>query len=635
VYGGLQDNGSWVGPSAVWKAGGIRNADWREVLFGDGFDVVPNSKNNRYLWAAWQGGNISYVDKMTGEARSVKPVHPDEKVTLRYNWNAAMAADFSTDCGLFYGSQFVHRTRDCGETWEIISPDLTTNDTSKMHQSESGGLTYDATNAENHCTIISIAPSAKNSNIIWVGTDDGQLSKTEDGGKNWVNLTKNISNMPKNAWIPQIELSSKNEREAWVTVNNYRQNDWKPYLFYTNDGGKSWRNKANPAQISSYTLSFVQDPEVENLWFLGADDGLYFSFDAGENWQKWTVGDFPSVNIMDMKIQPRDGSLVLGTFGRAIWVLDDLRPLRELAKNTKITENSFKIFPPATAVQANFRSYDGPRFNAHDIFEGENFAPFGHLYFWVKPEKTSETVKKEEKKEEKKSEKGKSAEKEKAVIRIISEKNDTIRTLKWPLDTGLSRQTWYLDAKSPRMPSKDAPKPDAGESGGAELLPGTYKIIATYKKMSDSTLIRVLPDPRSTENLRQTEARVSAEKAYFKSVERASKANDRLLEMKKTLVFVEDSWKNVPDSLKNELVKEATALKENTINSKIWGVRERIGDAPGEPGENVRILIRQSENQIARAVEKVNLFIENDFKKWQEKAEKVPVDLFKEIKKVE
>jgi photosystem II stability/assembly factor-like uncharacterized protein len=672
IYGGLQDNGSWVGPSSVWKSGGIRNADWREVLFGDGFDVMPRPSNNRFLYAAYQGGNISYVDKMTGESRSVKPVHPDPKVKIRYNWNAALAQDPFNDCGIFYGSQFLHASLDCGESWSVISPDLSTNDTSKMHQDISGGLTPDATNAENHCTIIALAPSSVKQGIIWVGTDDGQLSKTIDGGQNWLNLTKNIPNFPQNAWIPQIELSKKNVDEAWVTVNNYRQNDWKPYLFYTKDGGKTWRNVANTREVSSYTLSFVQDSEVENLWFLGADDGLYLSINAGENWQKWTADDFPAVNVMDMKIHPRDGDLVLGTFGRAFLVMDDIRPLREIArKGAKILADSFHIFQPADAILAKYRSVDGPRFNASDIYEGENKDANAHFAFWVKPDKKEdkkddskkEAAKKLEKdskvaeKPEKSEKETKKEDKTKVKILIIAENGDTVRTLKWALDTGLSRRTWYLEGRGVRYPSKEESKADADEPRGGDVLPGKYKIVAFWKGHRDSTSINVLPDMRLAENLTQKTQRKNDQKSFGKIIERATNAYERLREMDKTIKFVEDSWKNVPDSLKKDLLKSSTSLKDSistlqklflqqeegkgiqrdndNIIADIWETSERIGEASGAAGENVQVLRRQTETKINMAVEKVNKLIENDFENWRKLAEKVPVSLFKEVKKVE
>ena len=274
VYGGMQDNGSWVGPAFVPRSGGITNYDWQEVFFGDGFDMAPLPSDNRYVYAMSQGGNMGLVDKVTGASKFIKPNHPDTTV-LRYNWNAALALEPGTECGLYFGSQFVHYSQDCGQSWTIISPDLTTNDTSKHHQDISGGLTIDATNAENNTTIISIAPSPVDKNVIWVGTDDGRLQITKDGGKNWTDVYNRLPGAPKNGWIPQIDINKLNAGAAFVVVNNYRLNDWSAYLYHTSDYGQTWRRIVDDNDVSSFVTSVIQDEEEPNLLFLGTDAGLY------------------------------------------------------------------------------------------------------------------------------------------------------------------------------------------------------------------------------------------------------------------------------------------------------------------------------------------------------------------------
>lgn len=721
LYGGLQDNGTWVGPSSVWKAGGIRNSDWREVLFGDGFDCFPRPSNNRFLYATSQGGHIAYVDKMTGESPGIQPVHPEGK-KLRFNWNAGMAQDPFHDCGLYMGSQFLHKSMDCGQSWQVISPDLSTNDTSKMHQDISGGLTFDATNAENHCTIIALAPSTLDAKTVWVGTDDGQIQLTRDGGATWENCSKNLPGCPPNAWIPQIELSTKNAGEAWVVVNNYRQNDWKPYVFKTSDFGKTWRNMANSSEIGSYVLSILPDPVEPNLVFLGADDGLYFSINGGQNWQKWTANDFPSVNVMDMKIQERDADLVLGTFGRAFQIMDNLRPLREIARTgAKVLDQPFKIFQPGDAILASWRSVDGPRFATNDTWSGQNERTDAKIPIWVKPvkkdlskkegndkkddkkgaskkedddkkeaskkekddkkavvqkedESKMESPKKDEPKmdeaktdskiadsdskpAEKDKKKGDSKEKDKATVHIFNERGDTIRTLKWKLDTGLTNWYWGLEQRGVRMPSNDDPKPDDGEPGGPNVLPGNYKLKITWQEWTDSTTVRVLPDPRIDESMAQKEARLAAQLDFNKQIGRASKAYERLREVEKNIKLIEDSWQNVPDSLKKDLLKSAGVLKDSisamkkmfmqqgevkgiqrnseVLTAKIWEARGRIEEARGAPGQNASFAVGVAQKAIDEAVQKVNSFVEKDWADWQAKAGALPFSLFKEFKKID
>ena len=250
VYGGMQDNGSWRGPAYVWRAGGIRNSYWEELFFGDGFDVVPHPGNSRYGYAMSQQGNVGRYDLVTGHTQLIKPVHPKGE-KLRFNWNAAIAQDPFDEDAIYYGSQYVHYSTDRGNNWEIISPDLTTNDPEKQKQHESGGLTYDATGAENFTTILAIEPSSLNRNIIWVGTDDGNVQLTTDRGKTWNNVANKIHGAPEGSWVPQITASSYDPATAVVILNNYRRNDWAPYIFRTTNFGKSWKAVADEEDILS------------------------------------------------------------------------------------------------------------------------------------------------------------------------------------------------------------------------------------------------------------------------------------------------------------------------------------------------------------------------------------------------
>ncbi|NNK82061.1 MAG: hypothetical protein HKO92_02935, partial [Flavobacteriaceae bacterium] len=200
VYGGMQDNGSWRGPAYVWKVQGIRNSYWQEIGFGDGFDVIPDKDNSQYGWCMSQQGYVSRYDWKTGNNYTVRPTHPDPDTKLRFNWNAAINIDPFNNSTLYFGSQYVHKSNDKGETWKIISPDLTTNDPDKLKQSESGGLTMDATGAENHCTILVIEPSPLEKDMLWISTDDGRVHFTQDGGETWNDVTKNIKGLPEGSW---------------------------------------------------------------------------------------------------------------------------------------------------------------------------------------------------------------------------------------------------------------------------------------------------------------------------------------------------------------------------------------------------------------------------------------------------
>ncbi|MEQ9231461.1 MAG: hypothetical protein RIF46_12330, partial [Cyclobacteriaceae bacterium] len=274
VYGGMQDNGSWAGPAYVWKAQGIRNHYWQEISFGDGFDVLPDPENSRYGISTSQQGYAAIYDRVSGYNETVRPTYPDGDVELRFNWNVGMNRDPFDPKTIFFGSQFVHKSTDGGQNWEIISPDLTTNDPEKQKQGESGGLTLDATGAENYCTVIVIEPSSVQKDLIWVGTDDGNVQVTKDGGKSWTNVAANITGLPRGSWITQIKPSNKKAGEALLVANDYRRFNYTPYAFRTRDFGQTWERIVDANDVASYALAIIEDPEESRLLFLGTDDGL-------------------------------------------------------------------------------------------------------------------------------------------------------------------------------------------------------------------------------------------------------------------------------------------------------------------------------------------------------------------------
>lgn len=667
IYGGLQDNGSWIGPSSVWKNGGLRNAEWQEILFGDGFDAMPRRDDSRYAFAMSQGGELNYIDRQTGDSRYIKPLHPSG-VELRFNWNAALAQDPFHAHGLFFGSQFLHYSPDLGNHWQILSPDLTSGDTSKLHQDRSGGLTLDATNAENYCTIIAISPSPVQEGVIWVGTDDGRLQLTRDGGKTWENLAGRLPDCPENGWIPQIEVSTKNAGEAFVVVNNYRQNDWQPYLYHTTDFGKKWRRLANAKNVGSFCLSVVQDPEVPNLLFLGTDQGLYISIDYGENWTQMPhdeEGGFPCVPVQDMKIHPRDGDLVLATFGRGIWVWDDIRPLREIARsNGAALQQAFKVFPPQDAVMAAWRSFNGQRFGADALYAGDNKGGGARFTVWVKPDEVAASKEKKKKKNREEADKkdksaggGKAGDDnrpDKAIVMIQSMNGDTLRRFKTDIDTCFNYVYWGFDTKGVRFPSNNTPGPDQLEPGGGPaVLPGTYKVTMIWGDFRDSTTINVLGDERLGITMEQHRAQQDATRDLYKQVERATKAYDRLKEAEKTIKLVEDQLANTPDSTKKEVMKLGKTLRDSigvlkdafftqkegkgiqrnpeNLNARYWKAMGYLQPGLEVPGANAQIAIDEAKAETDKLVGRVNALFDGPWKEYRAKVERLQYALFKDF----
>ena len=646
VYGGMQDNGSWAGPSFVLRSGGITNHDWQEVFFGDGFDVAPKPDDSRYVYAMSQGGNIGLVDRETGVSRFVKPNHPDT-IELRYNWNAPLALEPNTDCGLYYGSQFVHYSNDCGKSWTVISPDLTTNDTSKQHQDISGGLTYDATNAENNTTIIAIAPSPVDRNVIWAGSDDGRLHITKDHGATWTDVYGKMPGAPRAGWIPQIRSSSQNAGEAWVVVNNYRLNDWRAFLYHTDNYGTTWTRVVDDSDVSGFVTAIIQDEKEPNLMFLGTDVGLYISFDKANSWHKWTEG-FPSVQIRDMAIQETFDDLVLATFGRAFWVIDDIGVFRAMAKYD-YTQDSLDIVSVSPAYLSESRSYQGIRFYGQGEFEGDNKGTNPVMSIWVKPNKDS---KKEDSKGDDKKEKGKK-DKDKISVVVLDTQGDTIRRFSRPVskEKGLQRIGWDLSSDGVAFPSRRDRGEDADPPSGTDVLPGVYTIKVMYNGHEDSADVEVKMDPRVDMTAQDIAALKQSMSDLDPWVTRATDQYNKVKEAKKSITLIEKLTETLQDTTKEQIGKlnreyskklqeleELFVEKENVkgiqrnpenITGYLRSASRYIRSSYGPTTPNASIAVEKAKEKVIEMETKINAFFDTSWPDYKAKIESLNFSLFK------
>ena len=666
VYGGLQDNGSWRGPAYVWKAQGIRNSYWQEISFGDGFDVVPDLDDSRYGYSMSQQGYVQRYDYMTGNNYIVRPTPPDAITKLRFNWNAAIGQDQFDNNTVYFGSQFVHKSTDKGLTWKVISPDLTTNDPEKQKQSESGGLTMDATGAENYTTLLVVEPSPVEKDMIWSASDDGQVHYTQNGGTDWVDVTANIKGLPAGSWIPQIKASNKNKGEALLIANDYRRFNYTPYAFRTKNYGKTWERIVDGEDVKSYTLSIIEDVENPNLLFLGTDDGLYISFDAASSWQKWTEG-FPTVSTKDLVIQPREHDLVIGTFGRAVWVLDDIRPLRALASDRSILNRDIELFEPPIAYQAAYQQPTGTRFGGDAIYNATNRKPGAMITYYLKEGKKKEVSEEDSDKTGQKASEATTSDDDKEELTGVQKKDSVqfdfydgdrlMRTLKYktPEKAGFHRIYWNMDEKGPERPSRKISK-EKNERGGRDVVPGTYKVKISHGDQNDETMITVKSDPRlsvseaataeiyaTAEKLQQmTQTATDAVKQLVESKNVANKYSKELKELDK---------KKYKDQIKasGTIVKQIDSVmalyigKEDkrqgiTRNPEVT-VMQRIGNASGyvqsrPNGLTIteRDLIKYAEEDLEKAIQKTNLFFTDKWKAYQDDIEKLQVSPFKEIK---
>lgn len=657
VYGGMQDNGSWRGPAYVWKDQGIRNSYWQEIAFGDGFDVVPDKDDSQFGYAMSQQGYVSRYDWKTGNNYIVRPTPPDAETKLRFNWNSGIGQDPFDNSTVYFGSQFVHKSTDKGLTWTVISPDLTTNDPEKQKQSESGGLTMDATGAENHCTILVIEPSKVEKDMMWIGTDDGRVHYTQNGGATWTEVTANIKGLPSGSWIPQIKASAKNKGEALLIANDYRRFNYTPYAYRTKNYGKTWERIVDQSDVKSYTLSIIEDSENPDLMFLGTDDGLYVSMDAGAQWQKWTEG-FPTVSTKDLVIHPREQDLVIGTFGRAAWVLDDIRPLRAITADKTILNKDISIFTPPTAYQAAYQQPTGSRFGADDLYNAENRKEGAMITYYLKEGKKADS--KEDKKEDNDGEDSKEEDKKDvktkdSIAFNFYDGDRLIRTLKYktPEKAGFHRIYWRMDEKGPDRASRKVSKRKS-EPSGVKVKPGTYRVVISYGETTDETMIDVKSDPRlnvSTASINEVYETAKKLEGYTQT---AAEAVKQLAESKAVAEQTQKDLKELDKEKYKEQIKASVDIvKEiDTVMALYLGkddkrqgitrnpeitVMQRIGEASGyvesrQTGvtNTEKQLVQYAEEELTKALEATNTFFDTKWKNYRVSIEQLDNSPFKE-----
>ncbi len=468
VYGGLQDNGSWVGQSQY--PGGITNAQWETFYGGDGFWMFPDPADPDYMYAEAQGGSIGRVNRKTHQGRDIQP-KPNYKEKLRWNWNTPIALSPNEKGTIYIGAQFLFRSRNHGQSWDRISPDLTTNDPEKQKQEQSGGVTIDNSAAEMHTTIYSISESPKDKNVIWVGTDDGNLQITRDAGKTWTNVVTNIADLPKNSWVSHVQASNFAAGTAYVTFDRHTYGDMTAYLYKTEDFGKTWTPLVTPKELSGirgYAHVIKEDLVKPNLLFLGTEFGLYISVDTGKTWAQYKGGRFPAVAVHDLVIQPRDNELILGTHGRGIWIVDDITPLRALTPELLGQEAAFvPVKPVQQRIDGNGGGPDGAA-----SFVGENPPDAAVISYYQRTRHLFGKLK----------------------IEVLDSTGRVVDELPASKRPGLNRVMWNMREKPPRVPPA-AQLAFAGTQG-PRVLPGEYTVRMTKDGKVSETKLTVALDRR-------------------------------------------------------------------------------------------------------------------------------------------
>jgi len=337
ICGGLQDNYHWCGPSNSLTRPGIRKRDWISLGGGDGFFATADLTRPWLVYYASQGGMIQSVDTRTGMQRSI---HPDPTIIgsagdaivnhqYRFNWNSPIVMDPFDSTTVYFGGNVVFKSTNEGQTWEVISPDLTKDDESKQ-QSSGGPVVVDNTAAEFHNSLLTLAPSRLAKGVIWAGADDGNVQLTRDGGRTWTNVTASLAaaGLGPDAWISTIDASPSDAGTAYVAADHHQDNDYAPYVYMTTDYGRSWRNISGNLP-RGWVHVVREDPRNRNLLYAGTEVGIFASWDRGAHWQS-IRGALPPVPVRDLFVHPRDNDLVIGTHGRGAYILDDVTPLQRL-----------------------------------------------------------------------------------------------------------------------------------------------------------------------------------------------------------------------------------------------------------------------------------------------------------------
>jgi photosystem II stability/assembly factor-like uncharacterized protein len=577
VGGGLQDNGTWYGPSRNKEIAGIMNDDWRMISFGDGFHIVVHPEYPDLFLSESQAGNVLRTDMRTREQQAVSPQPrradgaPGSELKYRFNWNAPLVASPHDPETVYLGGNVVFKSTDFGSIWKVISPDLTTNNPEKQ-KSAGGPAGFENTGAENHCTIISLKESPSQPGLIWAGTDDGNVQLTQDGGKTWQNVTKNVIGLPPLSPVSAVEPSWTEAGTAYCAFDRHMLDDLHPYIFKTRDFGKTWTNITGNLPDKAFVWVVREDLENPNLVLAGTELGLFASFSGGTDWIKLHLKNLPPVAVHDILIHLRDNDLILGTHGRSLWILDDITPLQEL--NSAVLDQLLFLFDIRPAIRFSQRF---TRYGIGDAaFLGPN-PPYGALITYYLKEKPAQDTP--------------------LKLEILDGSNKKVRTLaKVPAEAGLNRIAWDLRTDGPRLRQEPRPAEDVFQSGprGAQVPPGTYAIRISAGSLAAEKTVEVGLDPSL--NVSREDLRLQHRTAV------------RLLEMQSILneaLRLTDGLKSQVEERKKTMQALGRNVKESTVRAvdshleKITALQKEISRSSGEralgvPSGGPRVLDRVS-----------------------------------------
>jgi len=576
VLGGFQDHEVWRGPNEKRNVRGVKDGDWTRLRdHGDGMYVLADPRDPNIVYYNCEPADITRLDLRTGEERYIQPypVAPSgvgaEARLYRFNWNSPIHMSPHDPDVIYFGGNVVFKTTDEGDSWKIISPDLTTND--KQKQKLSGGpITPDNSNAEVYCTILSISESPRDRKTLWVGTDDGNIQLTRDGGGAWTNVAKNVKGLPAGAWVSTVNASPHDAGTAYVSVDQHRMDDFSPYAYKTTDYGKTWETISQG--LKGYVHIVMEDPREPNLLYAGTELGVFVSFDRGGSWTDLRLG-LPRLSVMDIKVHPRDNDLVIATHARGIYILDDVTPLQELARMIK----GIALFKPLRATR--YTPMSDVSSLSDQVFFAKN-KPYGAIITYYlpglsarRPEQDGPNVK----------------------IEILDASGRVIRRLRETKQTGLNRVVWGLreDPVAGFSEIQDEmwfnPRVD-----GPRVMPGAYRVRLTASGQTLEQSFEVRLDPR----LKVSRGDLAA---YSQAIKKLAgmqyRLNMALEKIRKAESRVSDFEKLTTDT---EMKKKTGSVRKN-----LAAIREEIRPDPRFPEhlnlENKILSLRQQvENNTGR-----------------------------------
>jgi photosystem II stability/assembly factor-like uncharacterized protein len=623
VMGGLQDNGSWTGPSRTREPAGIFNDDWRMVSFGDGFYTINHPDDPEIYLSESQGGNILRTDFRTREQQEVNPWGrgsgdgPAEGEKYRFNWNAPIVISPHDAKTVYFAGNVVFKSTDFGKTWEQISSDLTTNDPAKLKDA-GGPVAVENTTAEYHSTIITIAESPLQKGMIWAGTDDGNLQLTTDGGKSWNNLISNVSGLSANSPVSHVEPSRTGAQVAYISFDRHMFDDFRPYVFKTTNGGKTWENISGNLPSKAYVQVVREDPKNPGLVYAGTELGLFATYNGGATWTPLNLKNLPNVAIHDIVVHPRENDLILATHGRSIWIFDDAAPIQQMTP--QILDKQAHLFPIRSGLRFATRF---TRYGIGDkVFGGPN-PPYGsQITYYLKDKPDDKTTFK---------------------IQIFDRTNKLVQELdRPPKEKGLNRAAWNLRHASPelrRLPTAEETQFGGGPRGPL-ALPGSYTVKLTLGTQVLEQPVEVKLDPtlnvpmadlqaqldlllklRDMQSAMNTALRfLDAVETQLKNTQTTAKSLSKEPEKELTQAL-EDYLKQVA-ALQDRLARRTDSLGfpgRSQVTNRIGDIFSNADSTNAAPTPFVRQYLQEVEPEYRTRMEEVNKFIRDTLPQWNQK----------------